>query len=60
MSRGEQDLEYKPKTKEVRPVRSSRRTRKVKPIDYSEAKVESDTEGEASSYSSLIVYSIDR
>ena len=46
MSRGEQDLDYNPRISKAKPVRSSRRTRKVEPVDYSEAEGESETEGE--------------
>ena len=47
MSRRGKDLEYKPKTAKVESVRSTRRTRKGEPVDYSEAELESDTEGES-------------
>ena len=46
MSKGEQDSEYRPKVSKVKPSRSSRRTRRGDPVDYSEAELESDTESE--------------
>ena len=52
MSREEQDLDYKPRTTMVKPVRSSRITRKVEPVDYSEAEIESDTDSETTLCSS--------
>ena len=45
--KGGKGLEYKPKTTTVKPVRSSRRTRKVEQVDYSEAELDTDTDGES-------------
>ena len=46
MSNGGQDLGYKPRTTTVKPIRTSRRTRKVEPVDYSEAESDADKESE--------------
>ena len=59
MSKGGLDLEYKPRTTTVKPIRTSRRTRKVEPVDYFEAESDTDKESEVtlsgSSSSTLVV-----
>ena len=56
MSKGEQDGDYKPRATTVKAIRTSRRTRKVEHVDYSEAELESDTESEITlSFSSTLV-----
>ena len=52
MSREERDLNYKPRTTTVKLVRSPRRTRKVEQVDYSEAQLDTDTDGESTSSNS--------
>ena len=47
MSREEKDLDYKPRITTVKLVRSSRRTRKVEQVNYSEAEFDTDTDGES-------------
>ena len=47
MSREEIDLDCKPRTTTVKPVRSSRMTTKVEQVDYCEAELDTDTDSES-------------